>query len=123
MPSATFSGTKSYLTGATGTITSTGNFTPSGSVSSEFTGNEGSVSVTGTLPAISYTPSEGNVSVSGKLKTISSSFTGDKRYLYVSAYAGGTISSSGNYTPAGSVSQPTFDGTSETYDVDPKTST
>lgn len=123
LPAATFSGTKSYLTGATGTISSTGNFTPSGSVSSEFTGNEGNVSVTGTLPAISYTPSEGNVSVSGKLKTISSSFTGDKRYLYVSAYAGGTISSSGNYTPAGSVSQPTFDGTTETYDVDPKTST
>lgn len=123
MPTATFSGTKTYLTGSTGTITSTGNFTPSGSVSSTFTGNEDDVSVTGTLPVITFTPTQGNISVSGKLKTISSSFSGDKKYLYVSAFAGGNISATGNFTPSGSVSQPTFDGTSETYDVNPKTST
>lgn len=123
MPTATFSGTKTYLTGSTGAITSTGNFTPSGSVSSTFTGNEDDISVTGTLPVITYTPTQGNISVSGKLKTISSSFSGDKKYLYVSAFAGGNISATGNFTPSGSVSQPTFDGTSETHDVNPKTST
>lgn len=123
MPTATFSGTKTYLTGSTGAITSTGNFTPSGSVSSTFTGNEDGVSVTGTLPVLTYTPTQGNISVSGKLKTISSSFSGDKKYLYVSAFAGGNISATGNFTPSGTVSQPTFDGTSEILDVNPKTST
>lgn len=123
LPTATFSGTKTYLTGSTGTITSTGNFTPSGSVSSTFTGNEDDVSVTGTLPVLTYTPTQGTISVSGKLKTISSNFSGDKKYLYVSAFAGGSISATGNFTPHGTVSQPTFDGTSETHDVDPKTST
>jgi hypothetical protein len=75
------------------------------------------------LPIVTYTPTQGDISVSGKLKTINSSFKGTKKYLYVSGFAGGSISASGNFTPSGNVSQPTFNGTSETYDVDPKTST
>ena len=123
LPTLSFSGTKSYLTGSTGSVTSTGSYTPEGSVSSSFSGSSDTVSVSGALPNITYTPSQGNISVTGTLPAITSSFSGTKKYLYVSAYAGGTITSTGNFTPAGTVSQPTFSGTTETYDVNPKTST
>ena len=124
LPTLSFSGTQKWLytSVAKDGITSTGSFTPSGSVSSSFSGSSGTVNVSGALPNITYTPSQGNISVTGTLPAITSSFSGTKKYLYVSAYAGGTITSTGKFTPAGTVSQPTFSGTTETYDVNPKTS-
>ena len=101
-------GTVGSKTIAAQTITSTGKFTPTGTVSQPtfsgtkkilhagFTGTNGSFSGT-------YTP-EGTVTipelaVSG---TVSSSFTGTKRY-FTATFTGSSTEFSGTYTPAGSV--------------------
>ena len=100
-----------------------------GSVSSSFTGTEGSVSVAGTPSGsieASFTGTEGNLSVAGTpAGTVSASFTGTEGNVSVAGTPSGTVSASftgteGNVsvagTPAGSVSA-TFSGTAATITV------
>lgn len=96
----------STFTGSEGSLSVTG--TPSGTVSGSFTGTEGNLSVTGTPSgsiSASFTGTEGNLSVSGTPSgSISASFTGTEGNLSVAG------------TPTGSVSG-TFSGTADTITV------
>lgn len=99
------------FTGTAATITSTGTYTPAGTVSQPtFTGTAATITSTG-----SYTPA-GTVSAP--------TFTGTGKRLVLQDYTpagtnsapaftgtAATITSTGSYTPAGTVSQPTFTGT------------
>ena len=110
----------------------TGNYTPAGTVSQPtFSGTQGSISVSGTpsgtISQPTFTGTQGNISVSGTPSgTVSQpSFTGTEGTISVSAslptlvydavnkeytWSGGTLTSTGTFTPAGTVSQPTFSG-------------
>lgn len=99
------------FTGTAATITSTGTYTPAGTVSKPtFTGTAATITSTG-----SYTPA-GTVS--------QPTFTGTGKRLVLQDYTpagtnsapaftgtAATITSTGNFTPSGTVSQPTFTGT------------
>lgn len=128
----TAAGIKATFSGSA--TTSTGNFTPSGSVSLATGTGTGSVDVTpaGSVTAPTFTGSQvtfgasvmsdfggdvgGTFTPSG---TISApTFTGTGVHLDGSIAANG-ITSTGSYTPAGTVSQPTFSGTAATITVTP----
>ena len=94
--SGTAAGIKATFSGSS--TTSTGNFTPAGSVALETGTGTGSVDVT---PA-------GTVS--------QPTFSGTGARLQTT-FAAEDITSTGSYTPAGTVSQPTFSGTAATITV------
>lgn len=90
-----------------GTVTSTGTYTPDGSV-------KGAHSWTGTgvLISASDTQAGGNV---GQPTFTGNTLTISKRL--VAALAAVTINASGSYQPAGTVSTPTFTGTAHTHNI------
>lgn len=89
------------------TVTSTGTYTPDGSI-------KGAHSWTGTGVLISASDTKAGGSVSQP------TFTGNTLIIsrrLVAALAAATISASGNYQPAGTVSTPTFTGTAHTHNI------
>lgn len=102
--SYTFTGTKKTDLTVSGT--------PNGSVSSTFTGSEGSVSVKGT-PA-------GTVSQPSFTGTGARLVTGNISVPTTWSFSGSELTSTGSYTPAGTVSKPTFTGTGVRLLVDNK---
>lgn len=103
-------------------------YTPAGTVSQPtFTGTQGNISVSGTLPnsvslstAVPPAPTPGVADVTPAGTVSQPTFTGTEGNVSVSGTATGSVSTvyngtasgaSGNFTPEGTVSQPTFTGT------------
>lgn len=106
------------FTGTAATISSSASYTPAGSIAVNSAGSTttvNSITAVGSLPTfsssvtdevLSFTFSQGTLPTKGGNTTVK---TGDASYKFTGTAA--TISSSGSYTPAGTVSQPTFSGT------------
>ena len=106
------------FTGTAATISSSASYTPAGSIAVNSAGSTttvNSITAVGTLPTfstsvadevLSFSFSQGTLPTKGSNTTVK---TGDASYKFTGTAT--TISSSGSYTPTGSVSQPSFTGT------------